>query len=298
MPTRTSSPTLLRLSLLGALLGSLAGCTSSAEERLIDIQQSVSRLERRVDEVNLQDARLEGLETLLAMPPADEEQRAHLADLETRIITAEARLAELEGRFDAALRGVRSVGGADTASPPQRDVPGRVLTIDGGPESVDAPSLPPPHTPVSVLTVGSGALLLIQTTQGLTRVELLGLEAPQPAVLYQELPAVRARHAERLGAAAVTNDEAFQASQRHLEALISEGSVHLDYTPATTRRGSTAGAVAVYAHVDREGVLTDLGAIMIQDGYALAASDHERAGTYRVLQEEARAAGRGLWAGR
>jgi endonuclease YncB( thermonuclease family) len=70
--------------------------------------------------------------------------------------------------------------------------------------------------------------------------------------------------------------------------------VRLAYPTGGSRR--TDGAWGAYVEVLGEEPVADVGAALLESGYALAAGTHERAAAYEALEAAARAAGSGLLA--
>lgn len=261
------------------LLAILAGCASDDElrSRLLRTELVLESVERRVDELAQLRSRVEALEGLQAVrPPADDEAlRARIASLEAELL---------------ALRGAPPAGGAAASEAPR------------GPTELPAPPglqdarAPRAGEPVPVLSVGGGGLLLVQGQGGLLRVELFGVEPPARAEEYAASALLRARHQPALGAAALQSDEAFERARAHLQELLAGAQVTLDYPP---QAAGSAGTARAFVSVRGERGARDLGAAMIQDGFALAAAGaHDRAREYAALEAEARAAGRGLFAPR
>ncbi len=254
-----------------------AGCVSDdTRARLVQVEVELARAQQEVAAVSELEARVAALEARLALRPSGDD------DLAARLAALEAATLELRARLDA------------LAAPPAEEEPAaaptapeRVIETPGG----GAGALPPEGEPLNVLTVGSGELLLIRTEAGLERLEVLGIEAPRRAEAYAHVPEEQARHEAAFGPLA--DDRAWEASRTRLEELIRAGVVVLRY--AGDRRNVATGAIRAYLERPAPDGPRDLGAAMIQEGYALAApEEHPRAVAYRRLEQEALEARAGL----
>lgn len=240
----------------------------------------IQRLERQVEELRPLALRVQGLETLQTAPPGAAEQAR-----EARLAALEAALADLRDELRRARLGA--------APPPPREGP----TELPAPPGVTDSRAPGPGEEVPVLSVGSGSTVLVQGKGGLLKVELFGIEAPARAEEYAAAPLLKARHLPALGKTALEGDEAFERARAHLQELLAGGQVRLEYPPEAP--GGEAGAVRAWVTVRDGAGRLDVGAAMLRDGFALAtATGHSRARDYAALESEARAAGRGLFAGR
>ncbi len=279
----TPARLVLLLSLLGPLLG--GGCaTDDTRGRLVQLEVEVARLQRELSEGAAAAERLAALEASRALAGRPDEETS------ARLATLEAELLALRARLDALAAAPAEGAEAPLATPSDRPGGRRPPTLIEQPGGGGA--LPAEGEPVTVLTVGSGELLLIRTAAGLERVELVGLEAPRRAEAYGQVPAQRARHEQAFGRS-LEGDTPWEASRSQLEELVRQGPVTLRY-PSGDRRSLT-GAIRAYLERPSPQGPRDLGATLIQAGYALAAEgDHERAVVYQRLQEEAHAAGEGL----
>lgn len=260
----------VRLFPLLLLLG--AGCATDHSARFIELEAAIARLETRIDRLAGQGKRIDALEAVLARPARD--------PLLDRLALQEARLLALEKR----LRGLES------------GKPGTTHRARDGVVTVRMPKdqrTPPPRagSPIQVLTVGSGRLLLIRHRKRLFRVELAGVEIPRRGEEYAGDAALKTRHAKRFRR--LSGDAAWKASRRHLEQLLKAGGeVRLAYPEGGRRR---KGSLKAYLELKRAGRTRDLNAAMIEDGYALASADpHARSTVYQRLGKQARGAARGL----
>lgn len=265
----------------GALLAGCSG-TTELEARVIRDELWIQRLERQVEELRPLALRVHGLETLQSAPPPADRQ------------ALEARLAALEAALEQLRAELRATGAPPALQQPERgDGP---TELPPPPGATDARA-PGPGQLVPVLSVGSGSTILVQGQGGLLRVELHGLEAPARAEEYAASPLLGARHQPALGPAALEDDAAFERSRAHLQELLSGGQVSLEYPLDAAPAG--AGAVRAFVSVRGEQGPLDVNAAMLRDGFALAAAGgHARARQYAALEAEARAAHRGLFAGR
>jgi endonuclease YncB( thermonuclease family) len=269
-----------RLTLL--LLLSLAACGATPPEleaRLIEVEVQLSRLEARLDAMAPHAERLSALEAALAMPTQDDR-------LLTRVLDLEARLLELQSRLD----------GQPAPAPQPDPEPGRIIQVGPAPPGVER-AAPKPGLPVKVVATGSGGLILVEDadTGQLVRIELLGVLPPQRSDDYDAFPGLRQQFEEALGEAKAGSDAPFEASQQHLEALLAEATVTLEYPGGSASR-SPSGAVNAYVTAQRGSERLDVNAAMLRDGYALAAPRHGRYRDYAALEREAKAEGRGLFA--
>jgi len=245
------------------LLLTLAGCATSTAEletRVIELELQLARLEVRLDGLTPLAERTQALEAALAMPTQDERLLARLLDLEARLVELEQRAPEAE------------------PAPESAPEPGRVIRVGPAPPGVER-TAPKAGLPVRVVATGSGGLLLVEDrdTGQLVRVELLGLLPPQRLDEYDAFPGLREQWSDALGAERVASDAPYEASQQHLEGLLAEASVTLEYPTGGASR-TASGAVAAYVVAERGGERVDVNGAMLRDGYALAAPRHARRG--------------------
>lgn len=286
----------------GAVLLLLAGCAPKPrplEDRLVDLELALSRLDSRLHEATLAPvgSGAGGLATRAPVPEPDPRADERVVDLEARLSALEAQvglLAELlrqtEGRpLDARPAGPRRIG---TDAPPPAGP--RVTFIDAAPPG-RAP--PPAGQPVEVLAAGAGDALLVRGPAGLEKVVLAGVEAPLTAQAYSTDAAARERHTARLSPAVVASDAAYERSRARLEALVAGGRATLAYPPGgPVRRGGALAARVTVPGATPTDPVVDLAEAMAREGLVLASEgDAERTPALETLESEARAAGRGLF---
>jgi len=276
----------VRIVLASSLL--LTACVTPVETKVAELEVRVQSLTDRLDSVGADRDRLisaleQGVGAEATARARSDQQVETLATLEARVLKLTAELEEVRQRV-ATLEGVDQEG-------MDRNRQGPPVTISGGPEG--ARGAPPAGgQPLKVLSVGTGSLVLLQGAGGsLERVELAGVDAPLTTEEYADQPSVRERHARALGRRPKGYAD-WEASRAHLEAMLLEKKVTLSY-PKAERRSQAAG---LWAYLEIEGTQEDVNAAMIRDGFALASSGHERAATYLELEEQARAAKKGLFA--
>lgn len=258
------------------------GCASGdLSPRVVELEVEVAQLHRELDDVRAQAAAAHAGQVSRELNQAPADAPARFAALEAQVEDLRTRLAAAEAELK-----VHPPATAPSGEPHASST--RIPTPGGGP-------LPPPDEPLEVLAAGSGALLLVQTPDGLERVELVGVAAPRQVDAYRASAELRADEELRYGRR-LTDDAAWEASRQHLAGLVAGRPVRLTYPPGPHR--TPAGSARAYAEFDGgdgDAGPTDLGRAMIAAGFALAGPDeHPRRAAYRSAEAEAHAAGRGL----
>jgi endonuclease YncB( thermonuclease family) len=268
-----------------------AGCRS--DPPLVDttVELRLQALESRSDDPAARaslEKRVHALEDALAKKPSDSPDAGKVAALEARIAVLEERL---RPRDDATT---------EPKAPTSPPVEEHVTVVDRRPGFQTAPA---PGEVLRAFAALDGETFSFARGRALDLARLLGVDSPMKPfdAALPENAERRKRQVAAWGEAVFSSEDAWRRARERVEALLLSGELSFEYDPShdDNREPGERRRVLAYARVKKaSGEFFFVNDIMVKEGLALAHDVHARQADMEKLEAEARAAKRGLFAGR
>ncbi|HZV02123.1 MAG TPA: thermonuclease family protein [Planctomycetota bacterium] len=246
---------------------------------LARVVQDENKLDARDREVKELQARVDALEK--SSRPANVDQDARIAALEAKLLEERERVVKLEEKLEL-------LAAAKMTPPPPKDTDG-VTIIDRKRPSRALPAAGEVVKPVATI---SGETFSFVHEGRVDLARLVGVETPLRA--QDDGDERKKRQLEAWGEK-FDAEAGWEKARARLEELLGSGDVSFAYADEQDEKRG----VSVYVQVKKkDGTTVVVNELLLKEGLALSRGLHGRRSDFDKLEEDARAAKRGFFAGR